>query len=80
MERYVTLWEKDTDDYSFVEHTLERNKIFNTNGLLEKNPSYQGRLKFWTNEMCAEKPQTFDIVLAVRPFTDPQTHPPTNGP
>jgi NAD+ kinase len=49
-----------------VEHTLEDNKAFDAQGLLENNPTYKGRLKFWTNELCAQKPQTFDIVLAVR--------------
>jgi NAD+ kinase len=52
--------------HSYVEQTLEDNKIFDAAELLEKNPSYKGRLKFWTNELCAQKPQTFDIVLAVR--------------
>ncbi|KAH5697002.1 hypothetical protein HBI44_103360 [Parastagonospora nodorum] len=49
----------------YVEQTLEENKAFDAAGLLKKNPSYQGRLKYWTNELCAEKPQTFDIVLAL---------------
>jgi NAD+ kinase len=52
--------------YSYVEHTLEDNKTFDAPGLLEKNTSFKGRLKYWTNELCAQKPQTFDIVLAVR--------------
>lgn len=51
---------------SYVEQTLRDNKVFDAAGLLDKNPSYQGRLKYWTNEMCTQKPQTFDIVLAVR--------------
>jgi NAD+ kinase len=51
---------------SYVESTMEDNKIFDTAGLLQKNPQYRSRLKFWTNELCANKPQTFDIVLAVR--------------
>lgn len=49
----------------YVEHTLEDNKIFDKKGLLEKDPSFDGRLKFWTDELCEQKPQTFDIVLAV---------------
>jgi hypothetical protein len=52
--------------HSYVEQTMEENKAFDAAGLLEKNPAYQGRLKYWTNELCAQKPQTFDIVLAVR--------------
>jgi hypothetical protein len=55
--------------HSYIEETLKDNKIFDAAGLLEKNSSCQGRLKFWTNEMCAQKPQTFDIVLAVRHHT-----------
>ncbi|KAF2658938.1 ATP-NAD kinase [Lophiostoma macrostomum CBS 122681] len=49
----------------YVEDTLEHNKIFDAAGLLEKNPGYKGRLRFWNNKLCAEKPQTFDIVLAL---------------
>lgn len=52
--------------HSYVEETLKDNKVFDAAGLLESNPSYEGRLKYWTNELCAKKPQTFDIVLAVR--------------
>jgi len=48
-----------------VEETLKDNKVFDAAGLLESNPSYEGRLKYWTNELCAKKPQTFDIVLAL---------------
>lgn len=56
---------KDPAHKVYVEHTLEDNKIFDAKGLIEKNPSYEGRLKFWTDELCEQKPQTFDIVLAV---------------
>ena len=44
---------------------MENDKNFDANGLLETNPAYQGRLKYWDNELCAQKPLTFDIVLAV---------------
>lgn len=54
------------DESSYVEQTMENNRIFDAASLLEEHPAYQGRLKYWTNELCAEKPQTFDIVLAVR--------------
>ncbi|CAO2655107.1 Nn.00g101710.m01.CDS01 [Neocucurbitaria sp. VM-36] len=49
----------------YVEDQLEKNHIFDVEGLLGKDPSYRGRLKYWTNELCAKKPQTFDIVLAL---------------
>jgi NAD+ kinase len=61
-------WVGELIIHSYVEQTMEDNKAFDAAGLLEKNPSYQGRLKYWTNELCAQKPQTFDIVLAVRQF------------
>jgi len=61
-ERINVLW---LTARSYIEHTLEDNKIFDAPGLLEKNPAYQGRLKYWTDELCSQKPQTFDIVLAV---------------
>ena len=51
---------------SYVEDTLEHNKAFDAEGLLASGNSFEGRLKFWTSELCAERPQTFDIVLAVR--------------
>lgn len=65
--RETTDWllTKDSGYRVYVEETLEKNKLFDAQGLLEKNPGYKGRLRFWTNELCAEKPQTFDIVLAV---------------
>lgn len=49
----------------YIEETLKDNIVFDAPGLLDSNPAYKGRLKYWTNELCAEKPQTFDIVLAV---------------
>lgn len=49
----------------YVEKTLEENKIFDTNGLVGDNESYRHRLRFWTVELCQQKPQTWDIVLAV---------------
>lgn len=53
----------------YVEDTMEHNKIFDAQGLSEKHPEYKGRLRWWNNKLCAEKPQTFDIVLAVRLLT-----------
>lgn len=65
--REMTNWllTKDPNHKVYVEETLEKNKVFDAPGLVEQNPEYKARLKFWTNELCAEKPQTFDIVLAV---------------
>ncbi|KAF2681741.1 ATP-NAD kinase [Lentithecium fluviatile CBS 122367] len=65
--RETTDWllTKDPSYKVYVEETLEHNNLFDAQGLVEKHPDYKGRLKFWTNELCAEKPQTFDIVLAL---------------
>ncbi|KAF2838206.1 putative NAD+ kinase [Patellaria atrata CBS 101060] len=65
--REIARWlmDKDPSYNVYVENTLERNKIFDADGLREKNTSYGSRLKFWNNELCANKPQTFDIVLAL---------------
>ena len=50
---------------SYVEKTLEKNHLFDAKGLLQKEPSYEGRLKYWTNELCREHPQTFDFIVTV---------------
>ncbi|KAF2004320.1 ATP-NAD kinase [Amniculicola lignicola CBS 123094] len=62
--REVTSWLLGHDDSYrvYVETTLEKNHIFDAPSLLA---TYKGRLKFWTNELCAEKPQTFDIAIAL---------------
>ncbi|KAF2439180.1 ATP-NAD kinase [Karstenula rhodostoma CBS 690.94] len=55
---------KDPHYRVYVEETLQHNKLFDAKSLLQKH-SFEGRLKFWTNELCHDKPQTFDIVLAL---------------
>jgi len=72
--REVTDWllTKDPGYKVYVEKTLEDNKVFDAPGLLENNPSYKGRMKYWTNELCAQQPQTFDIVLAASKFFRPR--------
>jgi NAD+ kinase len=49
----------------YVEDTMKENEIFDAAGLLAKNEGFKGRLRFWNNQLCHDKPQTFDIVLAV---------------
>lgn len=34
-------------------------------GLVQIDPTFQGRLKFWDNELCRRHPHLFDIVLAL---------------
>jgi len=69
--RDLTEWllrQKNVDGHHYiiwVEDTMENNKTFNAEGLLEKDPSWKDRLKYWTNELCAKKPSTFEICLAL---------------
>lgn len=49
----------------YVEQTLKDNSKFDAKGLMAKHEACKDRLKFWTNEDCAKRPHTFDIVLAV---------------
>jgi len=48
---------------------LEKDEIFDVETLLASKSSFAGRLKFWTNELCERRPQTFDIVIAVSALT-----------
>ena len=50
---------------SYVENTLEDNHIFDAKGLVSQEPSREGRLKFWTNELCMKHPHTFDFAVTV---------------
>ncbi|KAF2453214.1 putative NAD kinase [Lineolata rhizophorae] len=49
----------------YVEETLQNDPSFDAAGILSRNPSAAGRLRYWTNALCAERPMTFDIVLAL---------------
>ncbi|KAL1626170.1 hypothetical protein SLS54_003004 [Diplodia seriata] len=65
--REVTEWllAQDANYRIYVENTLENNKIFDYKGMIEGNESYKNRLRFWTVEICQQRPQTWDIVLAL---------------
>ncbi|TVY37153.1 NAD(+) kinase [Lachnellula subtilissima] len=63
----------------WVENTMEANKKFDAKGLLEelekeytqKNGERDGdkklekRLRYWTNDMCRNRPHTFDFVVTL---------------
>ncbi|KAI9837256.1 MAG: hypothetical protein M1819_000330 [Sarea resinae] len=49
----------------YVESNLENNPHFNAKGLLAENPSFEGRLKYWTVKLCQERPHTFDFVVSL---------------
>lgn len=51
--------------FRYVEDTLEHNKVFDAKSIVAKDPSREGRLKYWNNELCAKHPLTFDFVVTV---------------
>ncbi|MCJ1309011.1 hypothetical protein MMC25_002666 [Agyrium rufum] len=57
--------ERGVEYIVYIEKTYEKNEKFDVHGLLEKDPSFAGRLKYWTNELCARHPQTFDFVITL---------------
>ncbi|KAF2104804.1 NAD kinase [Rhizodiscina lignyota] len=65
--RELTEWllKKDPGYIIFVENTLENNALFDAKDLIKKDPSAQKRLRYWDNELCKRRPQTFDIILSL---------------
>ena len=50
----------------WVEDKLEADPKFDAKGLLEEGQGkFEGRLKYWDNDLCRRRPNTFDIVLGV---------------
>ncbi|MCJ1474792.1 hypothetical protein MMC13_003452 [Lambiella insularis] len=49
----------------YVQDTLEHNHRFDSKGLISKDPSYEGRLKYWTNDLCQKSPHTFDLAISL---------------
>jgi NAD+ kinase len=63
--RWLLSKERDAPYIVWVENILEANKIFDAKGLLAEEPSYEGRLKYWNNEVTKKHPQTFDFVVSL---------------
>jgi NAD+ kinase len=59
------LFETYRDINVYVEDTMKENEIFGAEELVAKNESYKKRLRWWDATLCQERPQMFDIVLAV---------------
>lgn len=50
----------------YVEQKLRSNAKFDAAGICERSGKDGGeRLKYWTEEMCRERPQTFDFVVTL---------------
>ena len=69
LTRDVVLWllskESQGEYIVWVEHTLRGKKAFDAASITAKDPSYKERLKYWDDELCANEPHTFDIIVAV---------------
>lgn len=67
--REVAKWllstERDAPYIVWVENILQNNKLFDAKGLLAEDPSYEGRLKYWDNEVTKKRPHTFDFVITL---------------
>lgn len=50
---------------SYVEDTLEHNHKFDAKCIISADPSREGRLKYWNNELCTKHPLTFDFAVTV---------------
>ncbi|MCJ1456407.1 hypothetical protein MMC28_006768 [Mycoblastus sanguinarius] len=57
--------DRETPYIVYVETTLEHNHKFDAKGILGQDPSREGRLKYWTNELCQKHPHTFDFVVTL---------------
>jgi NAD+ kinase len=60
------LLQRDASYTVWVEDKLEQDPQFDAKGLQAGGDgSFGGRLKYWDNELCHKRPNTFDIVLGV---------------
>ncbi len=39
--------------------------MFDAQGLISKDPSHEGRLRYWDNELCKKQPHLFDFAITV---------------
>lgn len=51
--------------FRYVEDTLEHNHKFDAKSIISADISREGRLKYWSNELCAQHPLTFDFAVTV---------------
>ncbi|KAI9760872.1 MAG: hypothetical protein M4579_001373 [Chaenotheca gracillima] len=63
--RWLLSKDRKTDYIVYVEKTLEHNKKFDALSLVAEDPSYKERLRYWTNELCAKRPQLFDFAVTL---------------
>lgn len=67
--RKLTEWllspERQEGYIVYVDSTFKDTPEFDVEGLLSLYPNYKPRLHWWTAELCAQKPHTFDFVMTL---------------
>ena len=65
MVQWLLSTDREKSYVVYVEDTLEKNEKFDAPGILAQDPTAQGRLKYWTNELAAKHPHRFDFVVSL---------------
>lgn len=65
MVEWLLSKERDTPYIVYVEDTLEHNHKFDAKSIISADISREGRLKYWSNELCAQHPLTFDFAVTL---------------
>lgn len=55
-------------DFRFIQDVLKDDKWFDYEGMKNQKGFPVERMKFWTNEMCRNQPNMFDLVITVSHF------------
>lgn len=67
--RRLTEWllspERQEGYIVYVDSVFKDSPEFDVEGLLSLYPNYKSRLHWWTAELCAQKPHTFDFVMTL---------------
>lgn len=67
--RNLTEWllspEREKGYIVYIDSTFKDSPVFDVEGLLKLYPQYGSRILWWDAELCAQKPQTFDIVMTL---------------
>ncbi|KAI8991566.1 ATP-NAD kinase-like domain-containing protein [Mycotypha africana] len=72
MTREMALYLIETPRYGsdsgitcYVDEKLKCSKRFNYEKIINKHPVAKTKLKFWTPELCAAKPKSFDFIITL---------------
>ncbi|KAK9478327.1 ATP-NAD kinase-like domain-containing protein [Lipomyces japonicus] len=49
----------------YVQDTLKDSKVFRANDIVGDDQSKKDRLRYWTQELCEEHPQMFDLIVTL---------------